>query len=364
MTRPLKDRGAVFRPLFGKKDERFPIAIDAMGGQYAPQAVIAAVLKTHQDWPHVVFRLFGKQEQLLPLLPQKREYITIIDVQDVISDYDKPSVALRQGKKSSMYAAILDVKKGRSNAILSSGNTGALVAMSKILLGTLPGVHRPAIIGFLPNEKGFSSVIDLGANVQCDSQNLLQFAIMGALFFRVVTGKKMPTVSLLNVGEETGKGIDSVREAHNILEKKKLSLPFRYNGFAEGNEVLAGAADVFVTDGFTGNIGLKLVEGTGHFVATALKEVFSSSLVGKIVGRCALPYLQSFQKICTPSQYNGGMLIGLNGISVKSHGGSSEEGIKSALEVVLRLVSFNILGKLRENLTLLEVDDTTTSTPS
>ena len=317
----------------------FTLAIDAMGGDHGPKATIAGAALCLKDNPEARFLIFGRRsevEHLIDRHPKLKEHSQFIHCEDVISGDEKPSSALRRGKNSSMSQAINAVAEGRADAVVSSGNTGALMAIAKLALRTLPEIRRPAIASVFPTKKGETIMLDLGANTLCDSDNLVQFAILGAVFAKLVKGLSEPTVGLLNVGTEEMKGHDQVRVASEIL--KDTIFPGRYYGYIEGNDIPKGTTDVVVTDGFTGNVALKVAEGTSDLVSYFLKDALKSSPLAALGGLLSWGALKKAKKRMDPRFYNGGMFLGLNGICVKSHGSSDAYGFSRALLVASELV--------------------------
>lgn len=327
----------------------FTIALDAMGGDHAPDAVIKGAAALLPRFPQVKFILFGDAAQVEPLL---RKYPTLHDrselrhtAEKVASD-DKPSQALRRGRNTSMRLAIDAVANGEAHAVVSSGNTGALMAMAKFVLRTLPGIERPAIASFLPTQKGETVVLDLGANVECDAKNLVQFAVMGANLAHSALGRHRPRVGLLNVGVEDVKGHDEVKAAAEMLRAVN-NPPFEFVGFVEGNDIGGGNVDVIVTDGFTGNIALKTVEGTAKLMASLLRSAFQRSIFTKIGYLFASSGLSMLRDRMDPRFYNGGVMLGLNGIAVKSHGGTDDVGFASALELAIDMAQDRLIDRIK-----------------
>ncbi len=310
-----------------------------MGGDHAPASVIGGAAILARQYPDVRFLLFGDEAAIKPLLAKQRGLAarcTIHHTPDSISMEDKPSVALRAGRNSSMRLAINAVAEGRADCVVSAGNTGALMAMAKFVLKTLPGIDRPAIAGPFPTKRGASVMLDLGANVDCDANNLVQFAIMGAVYARVAQGVPSPSLGLLNVGVEEMKGHESIREAYNRLRQMD-DIGGRFHGFIEGDDIAAGTVDVVVTDGFTGNIALKTAEGTAKLLAGYVRDAVKSSFLAKIGMLFALPALLHLRHRADPRKHNGAMLVGLRGMCVKSHGGADAVSFANALSVGLRL---------------------------
>ncbi|MEM6812408.1 MAG: phosphate acyltransferase PlsX [Pseudomonadota bacterium] len=315
------------------------IALDIMGGDYGPTVIIPAAARALKKNENIQFLMFGDEKVAKPLLdryPALKAKTSLTHTDSVISPTDKPSVALRNGKGSSMRLAIEAVKDGAADGVVSAGNTGALMAMSKLLLKCLPGINRPAIASVMPNRKGQSVVLDLGANLVCDAEVLTQFAVLGAVYARVVQGIPNPKVGLLNVGTEEMKGHEEIRSASAILSD--VEFPGTYYGFIEGDDITKGTTDVVVTDGFTGNIMLKTAEGIGKLSKYYLTGAFKSSplaMLGYLLSRGAIERMKN--KI-DPRKYNGGMFLGLNGICVKSHGNSDELATENAIIVAADLV--------------------------
>ena len=316
------------------------IALDGMGGDHAPQIVVdgaAAALDTEGD---VSFLLFGDEARLRPLLEGRSALAArtrIVHTPDAVAADARPSTALRQSRNSSMRLAIDAVKAGEAMAAVSAGNTGALMAMAKFVLKTLPGIDRPAIASVMPGRRKHGVILDLGANVDCDAEHLFQFAVMGEVYARVILGVAKPSVGLLNVGTEELKGDEVVRGAAALL--RGSSLPIHFHGFVEGTDVTEGVVDVVVTDGFTGNVALKIAEGTAAMIAAALRQAFESGgWRGKLGYLVARPALRNFRDRFDARRYNGAMFLGLNGVVVKSHGGTDAVGFAAAIGVAADLV--------------------------
>lgn len=315
------------------------IALDAMGGDHGPEVVIPGAALALKELPGAHFLIFGDQRRIEPIIaryPDLQKAATIRHTEKMVGNDEKPSQALRSGKDSSMRLAIESVKAGEAGSIVSGGNTGALMAMSKLILKSLPGINRPALAGIFPTQRGRSVVLDLGANIICDAEILIQFALLGAVYARVVMGVNNPTIGLLNVGSEEMKGHDQVRAAAAVLSN--VDLPGRYYGFVEGNDIAIGTTDVVVTDGFTGNIALKVAEGVSKMMGDFIKKSFKSSPLAMLGGLLSARALRSTKKLMDPRYFNGGMFLGLDGICVKSHGGMDEIGFANAIKVAANLV--------------------------
>ena len=316
------------------------IAIDAMGGDHGPSVTVRAAALALRENPALSFILCGDEQRISTGLdsdPALRARCRILHTDKVISGDEKPSAAMRNGKNSSMGLAIQAVKSGEAAGIVSAGNTGALMAMAKLSLRCLPGIERPAIASVLPSKKGDTVMLDLGANIECGPDMLVQFAVLGAVYARTVRGIARPSVGILNVGTEEGKGNDAVREAAAILSK--VDFPGRFAGFVEGNDIAAGTVDVVVTDGFTGNVALKVAEGVGSLAAHFVREAFTAgpwSMISAIAARGALKRLRHR---VDPRQYNGGMFLGLEGICIKSHGSMDAIAFSRAILLAANLVA-------------------------
>jgi glycerol-3-phosphate acyltransferase PlsX len=333
---------------------RITIALDVMGGDQAPRMVLQGAEKALVRYPDAQFLLFGDESKILPLLakmPRLMERSTIHHTDELVTNEAKPSVALRTGRRSSMRLAIDAVAEGKADCIVSAGNTGALMAMAKFALKMLPGIDRPAIASFFPTLRGESVMLDLGANIECDADNLVQFALMGDAFSRSVLGLVQPTVGLLNVGSEELKGNDAVRTAASKL--RESGSPVKFYGFIEGNDIGAGTVDVIVTDGFTGNVALKTAEGTAKLFGEFLRSAFKYSLLARIGYVFAAGALHKMRERMDPRRYNGAVLLGLNGIAVKSHGGADALGFANAIGVAIDMKVNGFLDQIRDEMTRL-----------
>lgn len=329
------------------------IALDAMGGDGAPAIVVDGAALARERYPEIRFIFFGDEAKIAPLLAKHPQLNTCSELRhapDIITADMKPSLALRQGRKSSMRLAINAVADGVASSIVSAGNTGALMATAKFVLRTLPGVDRPAIATMLPTQAGESVMLDLGANIECDAENLVQFALMGAIFCRTVLGRSNPTIGLLNIGTEELKGHDEVRIAASILRDRPI--PGRLYGFVEGNDITAGTVDVIVTDGFSGNIALKAIEGTARLISLFLRQALTSSVMAKLGYVMAQGAFKRLKARVDPRRYNGAMFLGLQGVCVKSHGGADAEGFANAIGVAHDLVTRGFNERIAEEMAL------------
>lgn len=322
-----------------QKMKKIVIALDAMGGDHGVESVIPGAAMALKARPNLEFILFGSEIAIfreLEKFPQLKKCSVIHHTNHAISSTDKPSDALRKGKESSMRLAIDSVAQGRASSVVSSGNTGALMAMAKLVLKVLPGVQRPAIASKIPSVNGCSVMLDLGANISCDSENLAQFAILGSVFARAVMNVDRPTVGLLNVGSEQMKGNDVLRAADGLL--RSVSIPGDYKGFVEGDDITTGKVDVIVTDGFTGNVALKTAEGVGKFFKNVIIEEFKHSVFSKIGYLFNMWVFKRIKNRMDPREYNGGLFLGLRGICVKSHGGADAYAFSRAVIVAADMV--------------------------
>ncbi|MEZ5667263.1 MAG: phosphate acyltransferase PlsX [Alphaproteobacteria bacterium] len=337
--------------------KQITIAVDAMGGDRGARMVIRGCSIARKRYPDVNFILFGDKEQIAPLLERAKildKCATVRHALGTVGNDTKPSTALRSGRDSSMWQAIASVRAGEADAAVSAGNTGALMALAKFILRTMPQINRPAMASFFPTLRGESVMLDLGANVECDADNLVQFAVMGELFARTVLGRVDPTVGLLNIGAEELKGHESLRQAAQFLRETKL--PIAFHGFIEGNDIAEGTVDVIVTDGFTGNIALKTAEGTARLVSAFIREAFKSSFFAAIGYLFARHALKKMRRRVDPRSYNGAVLLGLNGIVVKSHGGSDPLGFATAMGVGIEMATHGFIDKIRAEFAQLYAD--------
>lgn len=327
------------------------IALDAMGGDRGPEMVLPGAQLARVRHPDLKFLIFGDESRIRPVLAKRKllaECSQVRHTPDVVANDDKPSVALRQGRGSSMRLAINAVADGEADCVVSAGNTGALMAMAKFVLKSIQGIDRPAIASFFPTQRGESVMLDLGANVECDPENLVQFAIMGSIFARAVLGRAEPSVGVLNIGAEALKGNEVVKDAANRL--REVPLPGRFHGFVEGNDIPAGTVDVVVTDGFTGNVALKTAEGTAALMNEWLKRTFRSSIFAGLGYLLARNAFRKLRQRGDPRRYNGAMFLGLRGICVKSHGGTDARGFANAIDVAVDLVRHGFNDRVVEEL--------------
>ncbi len=321
-----------------------------MGGDNAPQIIVDGAAQTKIRHPYVKFSFFGNKIKLLPLINSSEvlKESEIVHTDEFIDANEKPSIAVRKGRNSSMGMAIQSVKSGKADAIVSAGNTGALMAMAKLFLRPIEGINRPAIAAYFPTITGESCMLDLGANIDCDAKNLVQFAFMGQAFANIVMGVDNPSISLLNIGEEEQKGLDYIKEASQILSDLRSQI--NYVGFIEGDKIAQGISDVIIADGFSGNVSLKTAEGTALLVTSYLKKALSSSLSAKIGYLFAKKAINNFRLQMDPRKYNGAVFLGLNAVAVKSHGGTDAFGFANAICVAVDMVKYNFIHDLKNKI--------------
>jgi glycerol-3-phosphate acyltransferase PlsX len=325
-----------------------------MGGDHAPLAIIAGLEIAAERHAGAHFLVFGDEAVVKPLIDatkRLKSQVTLRHAAEVVTGDMKPTVGLRL-RDSSLRRAIDAVLGGEAAGVISAGNTGALLALSKIVLKTLKGIDRPAMAAVAPSAKGDVVMLDLGLNVACDSRNLVEFALMGDVFARIVLGLKAPSIGLLNVGSEEGKGDETLRTAARVLRESPIGKQFY--GFVEGHDIAGGTVDVIVTDGFTGNVALKTGEGALKFVAELLKRVFSSGPLAKAGYLLARSALQRLKETLDPRRYNGAVLLGLNGVVVKSHGGADALGFAHAVDVALDMIENDFNSRIAEGLAAMD----------
>ena len=338
--------------------DRPRIAVDAMGGDEGLAVMLAGVATARRRYDDVDYILVGDEPAIrngLKNHPNLTKYSEVVHAPETVSGDEKPSAALRRARVTSMGIAIDQVKQGRAAACLSSGNTGALMAMAKLSLRTMPGIDRPALAAMLPTLGDTDMVmLDLGANTDCDARNLVQFAVMGSAYARTALELPRPRVALLNIGTEELKGTDEIRDAAAIL-RASGDLQFEFTGFIEGDRISRGAVDVVVCDGFSGNIALKTAEGTARFVADLLKRAFTSSLRSKLGFLISRPATELLKHHLDPNNHNGAVFLGLNGIVVKSHGSATVNGVATAIGAAARMVRNDLTHRIAEDLAHVEV---------
>jgi len=343
------DRGAV--------KQQLTIALDAMGGDLGPDMVVPGANLSAIRHPQTRFLLFGDEARISALLeryPKLKESSEIRHSDVAIAMDAKPSQALRQGRgKSSMWQAVDAVRKGEAQAAVSAGNTGALMAMARFVLKTLPGISRPAMAAIWPTLRSESIVLDVGATIGADAHQLVEFAIMGEAMARSLFGVEKPSVGLLNIGVEEMKGVEQVKEAARLL--RELHLPLEYAGFVEGDDISRGTVDVVVTEGFTGNIALKTAEGAAKQLAAYLKLALARTVFSKLGALLASGAFATLRDRMDPRKHNGGVFLGLNGVVVKSHGGTDALGFATAIDIAIEMVRNDLVNKIKTD--IVGIDD-------
>ena len=327
------------------------IAVDAMGGDGSPKKVIDGIILNHKTNKEFFFKIFGDKEKILGLINGKinKDFYEIINTKNVVKSSDSPLEGAKRGKDTSMWLAIESVKNKETDIVISAGNTGALLVISKLNLKMINNIDKPALSALWPNKKGMSVVLDLGANIECSSKNLLDFSIMGASLYTSLYPNDKPNVALLNIGSEEYKGNETIKETYQLLNDKK-SNNYDFSGYIEGNELMNGVVNVIVSDGFTGNVALKTAEGTANFITSELKKAMKGSIIGKISSFLNMSNLNKFKKRLDPRLYNGAIFIGLDSPVVKSHGGTDYIGFSNSLDVCHRIVKGNLIKKIKQNI--------------
>ncbi|WP_440926781.1 phosphate acyltransferase PlsX [Candidatus Pelagibacter sp.] len=327
------------------------IAVDAMGGDGSPKKIIDGIILNNKSNKNNFFNIFGNKNKIYPLINGKipKEYFEIIHTENKIQSTDSPLEGAKRGKDTSMWLAIQSVKDKESDIVISAGNTGALLVVSKLNLKMIDNIDKPALSALWPNKIGMSVVLDLGANIECSSKNLLDFSIMGASLFTSLYPEEKPNVALLNIGSEELKGNEVIKETYQLLNEKK-SDNYNFAGYIEGNHLMDGKVNVIVSDGFTGNVALKTAEGTANFITSELKNAMTRNLMGKISSLLNISNLKKFKKRLDPRLYNGAIFIGLDSPVVKSHGGTDYIGFSNSLDVCHRIVKGNLIEKIKQNI--------------
>jgi len=331
--------------------ELIKIAVDAMGGDGSPKKIIDGIILNHKSNKKNFFKIFGNKKKISEIINSKisKDFYEIIHTENKVESTDSPLEGAKRGKDTSMWLAIQSVKNKETDIVISAGNTGALLVISKLNLKMIENIDKPALSALWPNKKGMSVVLDLGANIECSSKNLFDFSIMGASLFTSLYPGEKPNVALLNIGSEELKGNETIKETYQILQEKK-SANYNFEGYIEGNELMNGDVNVIVSDGFTGNVALKTAEGTANFITSELKEAMTGSILGKISSFLNISNLKKFKKRLDPRLYNGAIFIGLDTPVVKSHGGTDFIGFSNSLDVCHRIVKGNLIEKIKQNI--------------
>ena len=331
--------------------EKIKIAVDAMGGDGSPKKVIDGIIHNHQSDKNNFYKIFGDKNKISPLIENKinKDFYEIFHTDNAIKSTDSPLEGAKRGKDTSMWLAIQSVKEKQADIVISAGNTGALLVVSKLNLKMIENIDKPALSALWPNKKGMSVVLDLGANIECSSKNLSDFSSMGAALYNSLYPDEIANVALLNIGSEELKGNEVIKETYQILNDKK-SVNFNFSGYIEGNHLMDGEVDVIVSDGFTGNVALKTAEGTANFITAELKKAMTGNWIGKLSSLLNISNLKKFKKRLDPRLYNGAIFIGLDSPVVKSHGGTDFIGFANSLDVCNRIVRGNLIEKIKKNL--------------
>jgi len=326
------------------------IAVDAMGGDGSPKKIIDGIILNHSTNKNNFFKIFGDKNKIDPLIKGKisNDLFEIIHTEKKIESTDSPLEGAKRGKDTSMWLAIQSVKDKEADIVISAGNTGALLVVSKLNLKMIENIDKPALSALWPNKKGMSVVLDLGANIECSSKNLLDFSIMGASLYTSLYPNDKPNVALLNIGSEELKGNEIIKETYQLLNEKK-SDNYNFAGYIEGNHLMDGEVNVIVSDGFTGNIALKTAEGVSKFITDSLKKSLTSSSYSKLLSLLLKKNFNDFKNLIDPRNYNGGMFIGVNGIVIKSHGNADSHAFANAIEFGVKCIDCDLLNEIKKN---------------
>ena len=328
------------------------IAVDAMGGENAPQKVIDGIELYHQQNRNIYYKIFGNENIIKKIISKKlinNENYQIIHTEEKIEDEDSALSAAKRGKNTSMWLAIESVRNKSSDIIVSAGNTGALFIIAKLNLKMIENIDKPALSGLWPNKQGMNIVLDLGANIECSEKNLIDFSLMGSALFKSLFDNEIAKVALLNIGSEEVKGNTIIKNTFKTLSNTKKSL-YEFHGYIEGNHIMDGDVNVIVTDGFTGNIALKTAEGTANFITSELKQAMNSGIVGKLSSLLNIKNLKKFKNKLDPRLYNGAILLGLDSPVIKSHGSTDYVGFANSLKVCEKIIKGKLIEKIKENI--------------
>ena len=328
------------------------IAVDAMGGENSPYKVIKGIEIHNSLSDNVVYNIFGDKEKIDPLIKNTNlssEIINTFHTKNIINDTDSPLSAAKKGKDTSMWLSVESLKKNESDVIISAGNTGALFVIAKLNLNMIQKIDKPALSALWPNKNGMNVVLDLGANIECNEKNLIDFSFMGSALHKSLFENEDAKVALLNIGTEELKGNNVIKNTYQLLNEKRNSL-FNFKGYIEGNQIMDGDVNVVVTDGFTGNIALKTAEGTANFITSELRKAMNSSLIGKFSALINIKNLKNFKKKLDPRLYNGAILLGLDKPVIKSHGSTDEIGFANSLKVCEKIIKGKLIEKIKKNI--------------
>ncbi len=327
------------------------IAIDAMGGDGSPKKIIEGINHHFKNNKNTFYQIFGDKGQIEKFITDElpSENFEIVHTEDVVKGTDSPLEGAKRGKKTSMWLAIQSVKEKKSDVVISAGNTGALLVISKLNLKMIDNIDKPALSALWPNKKNMSVVLDLGANIECSPKNLIDFSIMGSSLFNSLYPNDEAKVALLNIGSEELKGNEIIKETYQQLNKRTNN-DFEFKGYIEGNQLMNGDVNVIVADGFTGNVALKTAEGTANFITSELKKAMTGNLIGKMSSLLNISNLKKFKKRLDPRLYNGAIFIGLDSPVIKSHGGTDYIGFSNSLSVCSKTVTGNLIEKITNNI--------------
>jgi glycerol-3-phosphate acyltransferase PlsX len=327
------------------------IAVDAMGGDGSPKKVIDGIVHHYKNNKNSLYQIFGDNDKIFPHINNKLpgSSFELIHTMDIVKGTDSPLEGAKRGKNTSMWLAIQNVKEKKSDVVISAGNTGALLVISKLNLKMIENIDKPALSALWPNKKGMSVVLDLGANIECSPKNLIDFSIMGSSLFKSLFPEDNAKVALLNIGTEELKGNEIIKETYQQLNQRD-NHDFDFKGYIEGNQLMNGDVNVIVADGFTGNVALKTAEGTANFITGELKKAMTGSITGKISSLLNISNLKKFKERLDPRLYNGAIFIGLDSPVIKSHGGTDYIGFSNSLSVCTRVVRGNLIEKIRNNI--------------
>jgi len=332
-------------------DKIIKIAVDAMGGDGSPKKVIDGIIHHYMNNKNSFYQIFGDRDKILKNINNDlpSSSFEVIHTMDIVKGTDSPLEGAKRGKNTSMWLAIQSVKEKKSDVVISAGNTGALLVISKLNLKMIENIDKPALSALWPNKKGMSVVLDLGANIECSPKNLIDFSIMGSSLFKSLYPDDSAKVALLNIGSEEFKGNEIIKETYQQLNQRN-NHDFEFKGYIEGNQLMNGDVNVIVADGFTGNVALKTAEGTASFIIDELKKAMTGNLIGKISSLLNISNLSKFKARLDPRLYNGAIFIGLDSPVIKSHGGTDFIGFSNSLSVCSRVVSGNLIEKIRNNI--------------
>ena len=327
------------------------IAVDAMGGDNSPKKIIDGINHHYKSNSNTFYQIFGDKEKIQKYINDQlpTSSFEIIHTKDVVKGTDSPLEGAKRGKNTSMWLAIQSVKEKKSDIVISAGNTGALLVISKLNLKMIENIDKPALSALWPNKNNMSVVLDLGANIECSPKNLIDFSIMGSSLFKSLYPDDTARVALLNIGSEELKGNEIIKETYQQLNQRN-NIGFEFKGYIEGNQLMNGDVNVIVADGFTGNVALKTAEGTANFITSELKKAMTGSIIGKISSLLNISNLKKFKARLDPRLYNGAIFIGLDSPVIKSHGGTDYIGFSNSLSVCTRIVSGNLIEKIRNNI--------------